>query len=64
MENVAKALFERFGNSQQQEKFQVFDNKSRHPAWQQKAEAAIVRTYNLWRSVGLPFPVDELMEQW
>jgi hypothetical protein len=63
MMGLAQDWFGRFRNRQATEEFKVFDY-DRYPEWQPKAEAAILRVAGIWRALGLPFPVDQLMEGW
>jgi len=60
----AQAYFKRFKSKGSAEEFKVFDNRKRHPEWQKKADQAVRRVADVWRSVGLAFPVEELMECW
>jgi len=64
MTDLAKTFFERFRSDAQPEKFHVFNKRDRHPEWQAKAEAAMRRVQAVWRTAILPFPFEELMEQW
>jgi hypothetical protein len=61
---LAKKLHERFGSAAAPEAFKVFDKRSRHPDWNGKAEQALARVAQAWKSAGLAFPVDEVMEGW
>lgn len=61
---LARRLHERFGSAAAPGDFKVFDKRSRHPEWNGRAEEAIARIDRLWKSVGLVFPVDEVMEGW
>jgi hypothetical protein len=62
MMGLAQQWFSRFRQQGQVEDFKVFDRRDRHPAWKARAEAGIRRVAELWQSVGLVFPVDEIME--
>lgn len=64
MEQCAQGFFERFRNNGKAEEFKVFDKRDRHPDWHPRAEAAIRRVAGVWGSVGLKFPLDEVMECW
>jgi hypothetical protein len=64
MMNLAQSYFTRFRSKGSAEEFKVFDNRNRHPEWRPKAEQAIHRVAEVWRSVGLKFPLDEIMECW
>ena len=64
MMDLAAGYFRRFKSKREPEDFKVFDNRSRHPDWTQRGEAAIRRVADVWKSVGLTFPVDELMQGW
>jgi hypothetical protein len=61
---LAKKLHERLGSAAAPSEFKVFDKRSRHPDWNPKATAAIARVAQVWKSVGLNFPVEEVMEGW
>lgn len=61
---LAKKLHERLGSSAAPGDFKVFDKRARHPEWGTKATAAIARVAQVWKSAGLAFPVDEVMEGW
>jgi hypothetical protein len=61
--NLASSLCTRFKSKDPPEDFVVRDDYSgRHPEWDRKAEAAVQRVAGVWRTVGLPFPTDEIME--
>ncbi|HXF67529.1 MAG TPA: hypothetical protein VNK67_12640 [Burkholderiales bacterium] len=64
MEALARRLHERFGSRAAPAEFKVFDRAPRHPEWQSKATAAIARVAQVWKSAGLAFPVEEVMEGW
>ena len=65
LEELAKSFYYRFGHrSPVVEEFEVFDNRDRHPDWMKKAEPAVRRVAEVWATVGLPFPLDEVMEAW
>jgi hypothetical protein len=64
MMQLAQSYFGRLRTKQVAEEFKVFDNRKRHPQWHKKAEWAIARVTGVWRSVGLDFPRDEIMECW
>ena len=62
--NLGQELHARFGSNVRPEEFKVFDKRSRHPDWEPKATAAIARVAQVWKTVGLAFPVDEVLEGW
>ncbi|HXF65336.1 MAG TPA: hypothetical protein VNK67_01380 [Burkholderiales bacterium] len=64
MMDLAARYFQRFRAKGGPEDFKVFDKRDRHPAWREKAQAGIKRVAEVWKSVGLSFPVDEVMEGW
>ena len=64
MVDLARRYFKRFRAKGQPEEFKVFDKRERHPKWRQPADAALRRVAENWKSVGLGFPIDELMEGW
>jgi hypothetical protein len=66
MEELVKSYYYRFGQrNPQPESFEVFaDNGARHPAWMRKAEPAVKRVTEVWATVGLQFPRDEVMQAW
>ena len=61
---LARKLHERLGSSAAPGEFKVFDKRTRHPEWSEKAAAAIVRVAQVWKTAGLVFPVNEVMENW
>ena len=63
MAEAARRL-SRFGDAGAVEEFKMFDHRDRHPAWWRQAEPAVRRVAEVWRSVGLAFPFDEVMEGW
>lgn len=64
MMKIARDWFLRFRNKGQVEDFKVFDKRDRHPEWRPRAEAGIHRVAATWQSVGIKFPIDEIMEGW
>lgn len=64
MMGLAASYHQRFKNKQKPEEFKVFDKRARHPEWSRQAEAAIRRVADVWKTVGMTFPVDEVMEGW
>jgi hypothetical protein len=64
MMSCARSLCQRFGSTVAIEDFEVFDNRHRHPAWTRRAEPVIRRVAEVWQTVGLAFPLDEVMEGW
>lgn len=64
MMGLARGWFSRFGCRGEVEDFKVFDKGGRHAAWERQAEAGIRRVAAAWRTVGLSFPIEELMEGW
>ena len=64
MVGLATRFFKRFRAKGEPEDFKVFDKRARHPQWQKKADAALRRVAENWKSVGLGFPLDEVMEGW
>jgi hypothetical protein len=61
---LARKLHERFGSAAGPSEFKVFDKRSHHRAWNDKAERAIARVAQGWALAGLEFPVEEVMEGW
>lgn len=61
---LAQGFFTRFKSKAKPEEFKVFDKQDRHPKWNSRAEDAIRRVAAVWRTVGLRFPVEEIMEGW
>ena len=61
---LAKKLHDRFGSAAAPGEFKVFDKRSRHPEWIEKAAPAVERVADVWKSAGLAFPVKEVMEGW
>ena len=65
LEELARSFYYRLGHRNPQlETFEVFDNRDRHPDWMKKAEPAVRRVAEVWATVGLHFPLDEVMEAW
>lgn len=64
MQSVAESYFSRLDPTKQADAFKTFDKRNRHPEWNSKAEASILRVHNLWQSIGLCFPVDEIRQAW
>jgi hypothetical protein len=64
MMDAARKFHERLGSNAAPGDFKVFDKRSRHPEWNAKATSAIARVAQVWKSAGLSFPVDQLMEGW
>lgn len=65
MENIVKSFYYRFGNlDPSPEAFEVFDKRDRHPHWIRKAEPVVKRVAEVWQTVGLAFPLEEVMEGW
>jgi hypothetical protein len=64
MMTLAQDYFRRFRNRGNAEEFKVFDKRALHKNWRGAAEAAIRRVSDAWRTVGLQFPVEEVMEAW
>ena len=64
MEESATSYFRRFGSKDGPEEFRVFDKKDRHREWYSKAEMAMVRVADVWKTAGLRFPLEALHEGW
>ena len=65
MEDLVKSFYYRFGElNPQPEEFEVFDKRDRHPEWLKIAEPVVKRVSEVWATVGLEFPFDEVMEGW
>jgi hypothetical protein len=65
MMDVARGFYYRFGDRDPKpESFQVFDKRDRHPEWLEPANAAVERVAGVWKTVGLEFPLDEVIEAW
>ena len=60
----ARRLAEQIGGAAPVEDFKVFDHRLRHPEWSLRAEPVVRRVSEIWDSVGLGFPLDEVMEGW
>lgn len=63
-EGLAGRFHERFKSGRQPEGFKVFDNRARHPEWMKKAEPVVRRVSEVWRTAGIEFPLEEVMEAW
>lgn len=65
MEDLVKSFYYRFGEfDPHPEEFEVFDKRDRHPEWLTIAEPVVKRVSEVWATVGLEFPFDEVMEGW
>jgi hypothetical protein len=66
MEDLVRSFYYRFGHRDPKpEAFEVFaDNRARHPDWYRKAEPVVRRVAEVWATVGLQFPLDEVMAAW
>ncbi|MEM7469637.1 MAG: hypothetical protein AAF387_22535, partial [Pseudomonadota bacterium] len=65
MENLVKSFYYRFGNFEPTpESFEVFDKSDRHQDWVKQAEPVVKRVAEVWATVGLEFPLAEIMEAW
>lgn len=64
MMDLAHEYFRRFRSKAEVEEFKVFDKRDWHADWRDAAMAAMRRVADVWKRVGLPFPVDDLMEGW
>lgn len=60
----ARALCERYASKAEIEDFKVFDKRDRHPEWNRTAEPVIRRVAATWETVGLQFPLEEVIEAW
>lgn len=64
MMKTAESINNRFGREERPEDFTVFDKRNRHPEWYEAAEGSMMRVRDVWASVGLVFPFDEVMQSW
>lgn len=64
MMEMAKNINSRFESEGRPEDFSVSDKRDRHPEWHGLAEKSIMRVREVWASVGLDFPFDEVMQAW
>lgn len=64
MTKLARNLFARFKSKGSPEEFKVFDKRSLHQGWRGRGDAAVARVAHVWNTVGLKFPVEEVMEAW
>ena len=62
MRSLAREWIERFAGRGVAEEFNVVDYRGRHREWETKAVAAIRRVASTWESMGVAFPLDEIME--
>ncbi|MBI4195305.1 MAG: hypothetical protein HY526_09525 [Betaproteobacteria bacterium] len=60
----ARGLCERLESPVAIDDFRVFDRRDRHPDWNRRAEPAVRRVAEAWKTVGLDFPMAEVMEAW
>ena len=64
MLKAAEDINQRFVCMEKPEGFSVFDKRDTHPEWYDMAERSIMRVRDVWASVGLVFPFDEVMQSW
>ncbi len=64
MEAEVAGYMRRFRSRVEGSEFRVFDKRARHPDWMRRAEPVILRVRDCWRTAGLEFPVDTIMEAW
>lgn len=66
LEELATSYYFRYGHRDPKpEPFAVFDeHRNRHPDWIRQAEPVVRRVAEVWSTVGLQFPYDEVMEAW
>ncbi|MGR8949812.1 MAG: hypothetical protein ACU84Q_17350 [Gammaproteobacteria bacterium] len=65
MEDLVKSFYYRFGKlDPNPEAFEVYDKRDRHPDWIAQAEPVVKRVAEVWATVGLAFPLEEIMEGW
>ena len=65
LESLAQRFHRRYESNLQPGEFKVSDlGRSRHPEWISRARPAVERVAAAWTRVGIPFPVDEVMECW
>jgi hypothetical protein len=65
LESLARSYHRRYESHAEVTAFSVSpEYRARHPEWIRRAAPVIVRVSELWQRVGLPFPLDELMECW
>jgi len=65
MMDVARGFYYRFGHrNPAPEPFETFDKRDRHPDWFDKAGPVVKRVSEVWATVGLEFPYEEVMEGW
>jgi hypothetical protein len=64
MTKEAQGIYSRLEFKKTVEPFKVFDKRTRHPNWFKKSEESILRVRDVWSSVGLIFPTDEVMQAW
>ena len=62
---VAKDYYYRFGDrNPKPESFEVFDKRDRHKGWFKKARPVVKRVNDIWKRVGLDFPLEQVLEAW
>lgn len=64
MEAAAQGFFTRFKSKGKAEEFKVFDKRKKHADWFKQAEPAVLRVRDVWRTAGLEFPLEEVMQAW
>lgn len=65
MERMAATFHRRYESNATPTEFKVFEEvRTRHPDWLQKAKPVVQRVSETWQRVGIPFPLDQVMECW
>lgn len=62
MNAVVQEWCRRFGADQSPEEFRISDYGGRHREWNKQAEAGIRRVAAAWKTAGVAFPLEEVME--
>lgn len=64
IEQAAAGFYRRFHSPLAPDDFKVFDQRSRHPDWMRQAEPVVRRVSEVWRQVGVDFPLEAILEAW
>ena len=65
LESAAQSYHARYGSRLRASEFQTSDRANRqHPGWADRAQPAIDRIEAAWKTVGIPFPTEEINYCW
>ena len=64
MMGFSESCHQRYSSVEVVDEFQVYDKRDVHDEWSQKACKAIDNVANVWESVGMTFPVEDVNRRW